>query len=330
MLIKTFKKSRQFDPFMLMLVALVLWIDAFLFFGQHQWTVVAPAPLYQPLLVFVNNFPLLQVILAFLFLLVQAFMINHISTSKGLMERHTLLPALIYVVLMSSDFSMLALHPVLIANFFLLLAINKIFDTFSEKDVAIEVFNVGLLVALAGLFYYPAMLFFLLAVIALFVFRVGNIRGILATIIGFLTPLLFLFVFFYVTDQLEQQLDAIFSYTRPFLVFTHTYGYYSQAFLAVLATLAFFSFLNVLFRYGADKPVRIRKRFIVLVWFFAIGLLSALLTTGFFEVHYAMMLIPLSVFIAVFFMEMKKPFWAELSFSLLLLLIIIGKLARLD
>jgi hypothetical protein len=330
MLIKSFKKSGQIDPLILVLVALLLWIDGFLFFGQHHWTVVAPAPLYQVVLPFVSNFPLLQVVLAFLLLLLQAFMINHVTTSKGLMERHTLLPALIYVVLMSSDFNMLALHPVLIANFFLILAINKIFDTFSEKDVPLEVFNVGFLVALAGLFYYPAMLFFFLAVVALFVYMVGNIRGIMATFIGFLTPLLFLFVFFYLTDQLQQRLDAIFSYPQPFLVFYQNYGYYSQAFILVLAGLAFFSFLSVLFGQAADKPVRIRKRFVVLVWFFAFALLSALVATGFFEVHYAMMLIPLSVFIAVFFMEMKKPFWAELSFSLLVLLIIVGKLARLD
>lgn len=330
MLISIFKKSRVLTPVILVLVALLLWIDGFAFSGTQTFTGDYMAPLFRIIVPFIESFPLVSVVTAWLFLMLQAFIVNYVVTTKGLIDRHTLLPALIYVVLMSSTFEMLSLNPLLFANFFLILALNKIFDTFAEKDVPIEVFNVGVLISLAGLFYPPALWFFFLAIASLFVYLVGNIRGILATLMGFATPFLFLGVYYFLIDSLEQEVENLIYFPEFFKVFQYSFSYYTQTFIVFFSILFLMSFVRVTFRHINDKPVRIRKRFNILVWFFVISLLSTLTTTGFFEIHYALMLIPLSMFLAVFFMEMKKKRLTEIIFSLLLLLIVIGKLARLD
>lgn len=330
MLIGIFKKSRVLTPFILILLALLLWADSFIFFTHHSLPAQQAAPLFNLLLPFIQNFPLLQVIAAWCFLIIQAFLVNHIVTSRNLMDRFTLLPALIYVVLMSGTFEMMSLNPVLFANFFLLLALNKIFDAFPEKEIILQVYNVGLLVALAGLFYLPALLFLFLAVIALFTYTVGNIRGLLATLMGFATPFLFLGVILYLADVFEENFSAILSYQGLLQVFSHSFSYYTQAFLGFLGMLFLVAFLKVTFGHFGEKPIRIRKRFHILVWFFFIALLSTLVMEGFFEIHYALMVIPLSMFLSVFFMEMKKNLLPEIIFTLLLALILTGKLARLD
>ncbi len=327
MLIGIFKKSTVFTPLVLILVALLLWLDGFLLAGTQVGPLQQSAPLFAIMGPFIENFPLLQVLTAWVFLILQAFLINYVVTSKGLMDRYTLLPALLYIVVMSSSFSMLWLHPVLFANLFLILALNKIFDSYHEKHVAREVYNVGLLVAMAGLFYAPAALFFLMSLASLFVYRVANLRGLLAHLTGFATPFFFLIIVYYLTDSLHANL-ALQEHFSLFGVFNQDFSPYLQVLLAFLGLLFFISFFRVTFSHITDQPVRTRKRFNVLTWFFSVALLSVLAAGPFLQNHYAMMMIPLSMFLAVSFMEMKKNRWAEVIFSLLILLIVIGKVMR--
>ncbi len=328
MLIGIFKKSTVFTPVVLIMVALLLWLDGFLLFSTQKPQLQEVAPLFGIVVPFVENFPLLQVVTAWIFLILQAFLINYVVTSKGLMDRYTLLPALLYIVIMSSSFNMLWLHPVLFANLFLILALNKIFDSYHEKHVAQEVFNVGLLVAMAGLFYAPAALFFFMSLASLFVYRVATLRGLLAHLMGYATPFFFLGVVYYLTDSLHENL-TLRGHFPLFRVFYHDFTTYFRILMVFLGLLFFISFFRVTFSHIADKPVRTRKRFNILTWFFAMALLSALVADHFLLVHHAMMMIPLSMFLAVTFMEMKKNRWAEVIFSLLILLIILGKVIRL-
>jgi hypothetical protein len=191
MLVGVFKKSGLYPSVLLLLVGVLLWVDAFFLIPDLIFIPIDPGPLFKIILPLKDSFPLASLVAAWTLMMIQAFMLNSLMISKGLVEKRNLLPALVFIVFSSSFPQMMSLNPVMFANFFLLICLFRIFETYPEKEVPFELFNVGMLVALAGLFYLPALWFFVLAFASLFIFRVGNIRGILATIIGFITPFFF-------------------------------------------------------------------------------------------------------------------------------------------
>ncbi len=330
MLIQKFRKYQFSTPLVLLLSGLVLWLDGFILYSRVNISLEEAAPLYNLVGGLFKNYPLLNVSLAFVFLYFQSFMVNQLVTSKNLIDRQSFLPGFLYLVLMSSSFEMLSLHPVLFANFFLIIALNKILEVYDEKDVMLEVFNVGMLISLAGLFYFPALVLFILLIIALGIYFLANLRGVIASLLGFLTPFLFLGVYYYWRDVLALKFEELFSGFGVFHIFRQDFSAFSKVYGVFLVVLAFFAFLSLVFRYLGDKPVRIRKRFTVVLYYFMVSVVSAFFVTHYFDVLYGLFMLPLSIVLAVFFQEIKRNVWAEVLFSLMIFLIVAGKLARLD
>lgn len=325
MLIRIFKQNAPLTPILLLVVGLLLWADGFIFYKKVSLVVDDPAPLYGLFASMLQGLPLLSLVFAFALLMLQVFIVNYIAQANSLLSRPSWLPGFLYLVLMSSDPSLISFHPLLPANLFLLIALARALLAYSEGDVMPEVFNVGFLIALAGLFYFPALVFFLWLIPVLGLYFLLHLRGLAAAIMGFLTPFFFLFTYFYLSDQLEGRLEQMLAQYDPLLILEQSYSLFSTIMIIFLALLSFLAFMKLTMVYIKDKPVRIRKRFRVLIFFFVFSLLSILVVTDYFDVHHGLMMIPLSIVLSVFFMEMKRKWLAEVVFYLFLALVIAGK-----
>ena len=326
MLIRTFRKAQWHSPILLLLLGALFWGSSFLDpAGALDRIADDNAPLYESLLPFIMDYPGISVALAFLMLMGQVFLVNHIATSKGFTDRFSALPALLYLLLMSSTPGMTGPHPVLIANIFLLLALNKIFNVYHERQAIMEVLNVGLLLAVAGLFYFPALPLFLLLIFSLFLYFPAGLRTLLAALMGFIIPFFFLGVYYYMFDMLGEKLDTVSIAIQPLEVFRQSLDMYQQAFAVVLGLLSVFAFLRLLFLYMPDKPIRVRKRIMVLSLFFLLSVLTYLVTVDYVYVHHGVLIIPLSIALAVFFSDIGKKKLAEVVFTILFLLILGGR-----
>jgi hypothetical protein len=330
MLIGKFKSKNPLLFFLLVFLAFLLWIDGFLFSGQTRTQYQSIAPLYNYVYQFANNYPFWSVLLSFLIMIAQAFMFNKVITDKNLVDRNSYLPALTYMVLMSSNFSLFGLHPVWFANFFLIISLNKVFDVFNEDDVFIEIFNVGLLVSLASLFYWPAFLLVILLFASLIVYYIFNIRGILASIIGFATPYLFVALYYFWYDLFWEKLDEIVGFFELIRFSDLKIKIYARVSLLVLSFFSLIALSHIYLRTMHDKTVRIRKRFQILLILLLVTVLSTLLAGEYLSIHHGLVMLPLAAIFAVYFQQSKKVFWYEMLFTLILLLILLGKLARLD
>jgi len=233
------------------------------------------------------------------------------------------------MVLMSSDPAMLSLNPVLAANLFLLFALARAMSAYGEGEVMREVFNVGFLIALAGLFYYPALAFFLWLIIVLAVYFLLSLRGLIAALLGFFTPFFFLFTWYYLTDQHLERIQDLSKLGTPLEITAQSYSLFSIIMMMFLALLSFIALTRLMVLYISDKPVRIRKRFRVLMLFFVFSLASTFVGNVHFDVHHSLMMIPLSVAFAVLFFEIRRKWVSELVFYLLLALVIAGKVIEL-
>ncbi len=330
MVIGNFKTNHPFMFALLVIIAVVLWLDGFIFYRQVLVYGQNHAPLYGLMVSFFSQYKFISVLLSFLFMLLQAFMFNKVITDKNLVDRNSKLPALMYIVLMSSSFSLFGMHPVWFANFFLIITLDKIFDVFREEAVFIEIFNVGFFISLASLFYLPALTFIFLIISALIIYFLVNIRGLLASLMGFLLPYLFVILYAYWHDSLDENLSGLLaSQIDPVFLSLQIvpYGWVS---IVLIGLIGLVSVSRLYLGALRDKPVRIRKRYQVLLVYLIIALVAVIFAGKHVPIHHGIIMLPLAAIIAGFFQENKKATLNEIFFTLLMLLILVGKLARLD
>jgi hypothetical protein len=330
MLIRYFRKLQSLTPLLLFIIGAALWSESLL--NPEPVFYIIPlnaGPFYlylQP--AFALN-PTASWMGAYLFLFVQAILLNHTVTSQGILEKYSFLTSLIYVMLMSSFSGALYMHPLLFSNFFILLAVKKIFQTYDEEIVLVEVFNVGMLISIAGLFYYPAWLFFILLIISLFIFYIIELRSFLAASIGFIMPLFFLALYLFLTDSLREQFfEFPLHVAFPDFSFGNKSGL-TKIFAVFLAGITVLAVIHLIFIHLPDKPIRLRKRLWVLFYFLITSLTTVFFVPVFEVVHISLLFLPISVILAGFFHQIDRTTIAEVLFTALMGLIIAGKIQNL-
>ncbi len=328
MLHNVFRKVYWYTPLLLLLGGALLWLDAFVS-PEKTLSVLAPtnAPLFTLIKPLILDHPLAGVMIAFLVLMVQVVLINHIASSNGLTDRYSALTGLLYLLLMCSTPGMIAPHPLLFANLFLLLALNKILKEYQEHEGMAETFNSGMLIAIAGLFYLPALLFFLLLIFSMVLYFRLNMRSIVASLLGFATPFFFLGLYYFMADMLHEQLHRFTITFRPWLIFKHSPDINVKASILGFVAFSLLSIARLIIAYMPDKLIRLRRRVRVLLLLFFVSALSYLFVIEYIHLHHALLAIPLSISLAIFFDDLKKGWLSELVFGILLLFILAGRFA---
>lgn len=329
MLIKQFKTNQPFLYGLLLILAIIFWVDSFIYHDQVVIVADQMAPLFVPFYELLAGYKFWSVFLSFIFMLVQAFMLNSVLTDKNLVDRNSFLPALVFITLMSSDFKLVGIQPFWFSGFFLIIAINKMFDEFDVGDVPIQVFNVGFLISVASLFYYPALVFYALLLISLSIYYQFNIKTFIASLVGLKLPYMFVATWFFWTDQLPLKITEWVSFYGS--VFNNEYSFTAFQWItfSVLGLLALVA-LTMIYGIGLrDKPVRIRKRNRVVLFFFLLSVLITIFYFNFYYVNRGIIYLPFAAVLSVFFQENRRTFWNEFFFSAILILLIVGKLLRL-
>lgn len=326
MLVRIFKKSHWYSPLLLLIASVLLWLDVFISPDKAIETISGSGnALYNMLLPAITAYPGTAVVIAFLLLLLQVFMINYVATSKGFTDRYSALPGLIYLLLMSSTAGMIAPNPVILANVFLIPAVNKLLNVYENEHVIKEVFNISFLIALASLFFVPALAFFLVLILSIFVYYIASIRSILAAITGLITPYFFLSLYFFMQDgQILLNLDHNIE-IEPLAIFSLDVNIYEQVFIVVLSLLSFFSILRLQLAYRSTKPIRVRKRITMLMIILLFSVLSYVLAIDNIHVHYGIIMIALSIALAVFFYDIRYNRFTEVLFALFVLIAVAGR-----
>lgn len=329
MLIGKFKSNNPLLNIILLLMAIIFWIDGFVFYSNVELSSQNLAPLYTFIYQMFSPNPFWSVLLSFVFMLLQAFMFNRVITNKNLVDRNSYLPALVFIVLMSSSFKLVGLQPFWFANFFLIIALDKIVDDFDEQDTYKEIFNVGLLIGIASLFYYPVLGFFPLIWISLVIYYLVNLKSLFASLLGLLLPYLFVATYYFWFDKLGLEFKEWWSFFQsvfdnPLLLTAFQWVTFS--------VVGFTTLIALLVVYGSglrDKPVRLRKRHRVLLFFFLISLALMIVYFEDLYVNRGIAGLSLAGILAVFFQENRKNLWSEFLFTALLVLVLVGKLLQL-
>ncbi len=242
----------------------------------------------------------------------QAVYFNLIINKNDIFTKRNFLTGLFYILFLNISFDCCTLSPVLLATTFLLFAFSVLVKQLKRLETSDEVFEIGFYIALATLFYPPACLFLFWILSALLFFSGSSFRQYSLTLFGFLLPILFLSLFFYLNGSTE-------TYSQNFILSVFQIRQYNlNDFKTLFSTLSLplivgaMGFLRLSNATGFNN-FQIRSQQIMMLWaifaVFSIGLMPFLAPMQF------IIFMPSIAFFTVNFFNLYAKKWvAELIF----------------
>ena len=311
MLLRIFKSNTLFSSLLIPVIGVLFWMHSFqapevLDIKQANGAM----PLYYLLFNLLNGKDFWQVFIAFFLLLINSFFVAQLGSSFLFVRKRSYLPGIIYLITVSSLHALHAFIPVHIATLCVLISIYFILATYHNPVEITYTFNASFFLALASLFYLPAITLFPLVWIAIFVLQKSdNWRLLVIPILGFGAPWMFLWAFSFLNDSDTSLLKDIIK-----MLWTDNNAYLIQPYFllltVVIAFLATLGSLSVMAVYHRMK-VSSRKYFVIFYWMLGLVLASALglMTIGIEIV--ALSTIPVAFFISYYLLSDNKLIWKE-------------------
>ena len=141
--------------------------------------------------------------LGLLLVFVQAAIFNQFLLANKAYRENTYVPAFIYGVVMCYNFDFFLLSPQLMSLTFILLSLNNIFKRIDNKTRDELFLNTGIYLGIGVLFYFPTWILFFAFLIILILFSNALPRRLFLMSIGFTLVIGLAFVYYYLTDALE-------------------------------------------------------------------------------------------------------------------------------
>lgn len=260
--------------------------------------------------------PALNITIAAILVYTQAILFNRIINSFNVLGKSTFLPALLFVVCSSVFTPFLVLSPPLICNFILLFQIYKILLEYKKSNSIATFFDLGLLIAVGTIFYFPFILFLLLLWASLIVLKPFNWREWLSALLGFLTVVFFLGVYYFWNDRLLDFYDIWkpLSNKFPFYIRINVFDYIVLFPIVIVMVLAFFQIRQNFFK----SYILVRKFFQVLFFIFVFASVSFYLKSDYRVNHFLLCVIPVATLLSYFFTNAKIKWIYEPLFLIIL------------
>jgi hypothetical protein len=259
--------------------------------------------------------PIVNLLIAAALVFAQALWLNQLVNKYNLLGKPTFLPALMYVTISALLVPFLALSPPLICNFLVLWMIDKLFSFYKDENAITTAFDLGIIVGIGTLVYFPYIYMFLAVLIGFIIFRAFNWREWAAVLVGFATVFFFLAVYYYWTDRLDQ-------FYAIWLPLGHSFpnqirfNYYNYLMLIPVIIIFGLGFITIRQNYFKSY-VQIRKSFQMLTIVFVVAALSFYVKANFRVSHFMLCAVPAAIIFAYYFLYAAKRWFYEILYLLL-------------
>lgn len=248
-------------------------------------------------------------VLTGLLVFINAVLANYLFNKNDFHDRNTYIISLFYIVLISFFHSAYQLDGILIAHFFLIIALFQMFRLENNSDGRKWCFNTGLFLGIAGTFHPPFLvilpfIWIMISRIRPFVFR----EFLLATL-GFILPLIYVFVYISFNKNLiwSEFINIKVSSTHNNLVFWIMVAFFS--------VLAFVSLITISYKTNKSS-LRFKKLIAILRLLMMVSILLGLIEfSGWrhFE-WFSYFVLPLSFFMPFLFFSKSSSLVGNLLF----------------
>ncbi len=263
---------------------------------------------------------LVPVLLTIGLLFLHAVLINVFVSNHRLAEEVSLFPGLFYILVASSLPAFLCLSPIHIANTFLIIALSVLMTTYKQPSGADYIFNTGMWIGIASLFYPPFLLFCFVAMAGLNVLRAYKIKERLMIFAGMATPYLLVGLYCFWYNNLHSFIDI--QFIKPF-------GFWSFAkynLQELIVELSFWGLLILIVLgsigvYNFKMQLQVQKKISVLYWALLMGGVTTCIQQQVPVEHILIIAVPVGIMISFNFIRMSGR-WAEMLHLVLLVIIL--------
>ncbi len=279
-----------------------------------------PVPLYSILFNWLSGIPHLALATGFLLILFEAVLLNYIYSKHDLIRHNTSLAALLFLLFISCIPPFLTLTPINITILFLLFILNALLKAFNQVEPVELIFTAGFFISLASFFYLPSILLYGFLLICILVYRSMHWREWVSSLIGLVTPYLFLIVIYFLADQLPALVEMYSDYFSQLSFCFPVLSTYNWIMIGLAGLFALLGLWDTV-KHMSEKTVELRKKTIVMLWML-FWILLTLIFSGIFQLyHMGLTAICLALFVTNFYLNLKKPFLFQLLLWLFILAI---------
>jgi hypothetical protein len=203
----------------------------------------------------------------------------------------------------------------LFANLFILFALRRLISLHSNLCIKKKLFDAGFWIMLATLFYFWAILFFALVIVALIYHSKNNIKNVIVPFVGIAT-VIFLLVAYNIVFY-----DTYFKVSNFERYASLDFTTYNSIELVIKLTVVFTSFVWILvyfFRTLPDKNKKLKPSFFLIVWSSIIAILIAIIAPVKNDAEFIFLFAPFSIIMANY-IEVVSERWFKEIFVLLLI-----------
>ena len=319
MIINLFKTNQTTGLLFLLLFQVLIFINPML----HRDIVL---PSFQPNIFFDLifggwlHFKILNLIISFILLLMQALLFNLFIIQINLLNKPTYLPAFFFLIFNAAIPQYLYINPPAIANIFIFLSLSLLFQSAQSGSRSLSLFFASMFLSLGSMFYSPLLFLFFWILISNITLSNSTLKDYLILFAGFCIPYLYTFTFYIWTDHSDVFFTQVFAapvgWVNQFPEFS-TFEILLILSLFLLVVLSFYQYISSAFLYKLMQ----RKFYRVLFYLFSIILIASFFYDIAYKEHLLTIVYPCAVFLSSYFLKMKKMWMADVAIVLILLLL---------
>lgn len=310
------QRNSSFNYVLLPIVALLLWGMNIIepHFVTHYYD-STPMVLYKPLMAIQNATELGGQLVGILIVCLNIIALVKVNSSIRLIEKRSVFYILLYIIFSASLQDFKQLNPMQPALLFLILGFASLFKMYKQERELTSIFEAGVCVAIATLFYAPSIYFAVVVFIGLLVLVPFYWRQWLAALFGILLPIFIVFAISFCFDTLQTQIQVwnVNLFTQRAITFNSLTPLIFSLFLALLFILS-----SVYAFSGGLKKVVLRKCYFILLLFLAL-ILSVYLFVPYVGIEFLFFgTLPVAIYIANYMVNIRSKIFAEALFFLII------------
>lgn len=317
-MLKFFRYNYVLQRVVVALLAAAAWLPLFLNVPEELPAANLTTPLFLLLTNMLGTMPFIMIFLAFVLFLFSAFFFNTIHTSNLLSSRNSTFASLAFVICFASAPISCESLQYVFACPLILVVIQMMYSLLQTENPEPYLFNVGVFVALAAMFYYPSIMLIIWVLFVMISFGYKSVRLFFIPIVGMLTPYYLMLAVAYFNRSIEEVIET---YSNGFCGLEMKFVGLSMEeilIVAVMSVLLLLSFVKV--KSSANNSIHIRKRIstTMMLFLFSVVILLQNPAGGF-----GLFQMTVSVFAAMALSEVRK----SRVVGILLAIVMIGAFA---
>ena len=315
-MIKFFRQSYAVQYVVIALLAIALWIPAFVSGKASVGLDSSVTPIFNLFERLLSFSPFAQCILAFALVLLEALVFNSILVENQIIGKVSTLGAFVFELLMSLTQTQTAFYPFALSVIFILLLLRVLFDLYLSQNAELSLLKAGIYVALASMCYFPSILLIIWVMVVLPVAKKSSLRLQLIPLMG----LVFIYFFYFAGQYLFGDfLPVIQGYGAYFASFRISFDGFNLKNIILLAFLLVSSLLLFFANGNYEKTISVRVKMTMSVLLLVLAVM--MLFVGGDVLMNGLIFIALSVFFSYEFTAMNNTGWANLVLVAFLLLV---------